>query len=85
MGVIVGTHVRLRTLGHVCGPKLCLWGLILMGRFYLESCYWGMQCYCLCYSQPAEAETMFLWTNDSITLELFVLDLGGDVGGGGDQ
>lgn len=56
-----------------------------MGGFYLESCYWGMECYCLCYSQPAEAEKLFLWTTDSITAELFILDLGGDVGGGGDQ
>lgn len=37
------------------------------------------------YSQPAEAEKLFLWTTDSITAELFILDLGGDVGGGGDQ
>lgn len=44
-----------------------------------------MECCCLCYSQPAEAEKLFLWTTGSITEELFLLDLGGDVGGGGDQ
>lgn len=40
MGVILGTQVRLRALGHVCvAPKLGLWGLILMGGFYMESLY----------------------------------------------
>lgn len=55
-----------------------------MGGFY-KVLIEGWSVTSMCDSEQAEAENLLLWVNDSIILELFVLDLGGSIGGGGGQ
>lgn len=63
-------------------PKAMSLGFDTYGRVLLGELLLGVG---MLLSVQLTAEKLFLWTSDSITPELFVLDLGGDVGGGGDQ
>lgn len=87
VGIIVGTHVRLRTLGHVCCVWLQSWvsGALMFMREFDKVLMEGWSVTYMCDSPQAEAENLLLRVNDSIILEVFVLDFGGKVGGGGGQ